>query len=249
MPPTEAAPRYLEPLLGVVFDLDGTLVLSQHDFGKMRREVIRIAERAGVMPGHLSPSEPIHITMEKARAELLANNVSDGVALRMEAEAHRTIDAIELEALPRTVARRGAAELLRALTERGFRLAVLTRSAEPFCRGALVKTGLGEFFPYLRSRSSPGPAKPSPESLLLLLGEMGVPPDRALFVGDHQIDAECATRARVRFYGLLPEPADGPGAMTVDRFLALGASAVAKDLPDLARHLGVATTPSVAPAP
>ena len=79
------------------------------------------------------------------------------------------------------------------LAERGFRLAVLTRSAEPFCRAALQKTGLAEYFPYLRSRSSPGPAKPSPEALLLLLEEMGVPPDRALYVGDHQIDAECAT--------------------------------------------------------
>jgi HAD superfamily hydrolase (TIGR01549 family) len=248
MPPNEAAPRYLEPLLGVVFDLDGTLVLSQHDFARMRREVIRIAERSGVIPGHLSPSDPIHATMEKARSELLANNAPEGVVLRMEAEAHKAIDAIELEALPRTVARPGAAELLRALTDRGFRLAVLTRSAEPFCRGALVKTGLGEFFPYLRSRSSPGPAKPSPEALLLLLGEMGVPTDRALFVGDHQIDAECATRARVRFYGILTEPAGATGAMTVDRFLALGAAAVAKDLPDLARHLGVATTPSVPPS-
>ena len=248
MPPPEAAPRYLEPLLGIVFDLDGTLVLSHHDFPRMRREVIRLAERSGVIPGHLSPTEPIHQIMEKARTELLANSVSEGTALRMEAEAHKLIDAIELEALPRTVARAGAAELLRALTDRGFRLAVLTRSAEPFCRGALQQTGLGEFFPYLRSRSSPGPAKPSPEALLLLLKEMGVPTDRALFVGDHPIDAECATRARVRFYGLLPEPDGGPPSITVDRFLALGAAAVARDLPDLARHLGVATPASVSAA-
>jgi HAD superfamily hydrolase (TIGR01549 family) len=248
MPSSDAAPRYLEPLLGVVFDLDGTLVLSQHDFGRMRREVIRLAERAGVIPGHLTPTEPIHTIMEKARAELLASSPSEGVALRMEAEAHKLIDAIELEALPRTVARSGADPLLRALTDRGFRLGVLTRSADQFCRAALQKTGLGDYFPYLRSRSSPGPAKPSPESLLLLLNEMGVPPDRALYVGDHQIDAECATRARVRFYGILPDKADGPGAITTDRFLAIGAAAVARDLPDLGRHLGLATPESTAPA-
>lgn len=242
MPEDAAAPRYLEPLLGVVFDLDGTLVLSQHDFGRMRREVIRLAERAGVIPGHLSVTEPIHAIMEKARTELFASNASEGTVLRMEAEAHKLIDAIELEALPRTTARAGAGALLSALTERGFRLGVLTRSAEPFCRGALEKTGLAPFFPYLRSRSSPGPAKPSPEALLLLLHEMGVPTDRALYVGDHQIDAECATRARVRFYGILPEPDGSPPSITVDRFLALGASAVARDLPDLARHLGVAPT-------
>ncbi len=36
MPEEEGAPRYVEPLLGLVFDLDGTLVLSRHDFGRMR---------------------------------------------------------------------------------------------------------------------------------------------------------------------------------------------------------------------
>ena len=239
MPSTENGPRYLEPLLGIVFDLDGTLVVSEHDFGRMRREVIRIAERSGVVPGHLSTAEPIHATMEKARSELLASGAPEGVVLRMENEAHKAIDAIELEALPRTVARSGAPALLRELTGRGFRLAVLTRSAEPFCRAALVKTGLAEYFPYLRSRSSPGPAKPSPEALHLLLREMEVPPDRALYVGDHAIDAECATRARVRFYGVLPPRSSGPDPMTVERFKAIGAQAVATDLPDLGRHLGL----------
>ena len=90
-----------------------------------------------------------------------------------------------------------------------------------------------------RCLDSPGPAKPSPEALRLLLEEMGVPPDRALVVGDHAIDAECATRARVRFYGILPE-GPVPDPMTVDRFKAAGAAAVARDLPDLAGHLGVA---------
>ena len=36
--------------------------------------------------------------------------------------------------------------------------------------------------------------------------------------------------------------------VTVDRFLALGASAVARDLPDLGRHLGIAQPPSATPA-
>jgi len=246
MPPGEAPPRYLEPLLGIVFDLDGTLVLSDHDFVRMRREVVRLAERYGVPAGRLSPNDRIHQIMERAREELHATGATEGVIARLESEAHRAIDAIELEALPRTTARPGAEPLLRELSARGFRLGILTRSAEGFCRGALKQTGLSAFFPNLRSRSSPGPSKPSPEALLLLLEEMGVPRDRALYVGDHAIDAECATRARIRFYAVLPEQPDGPGAMTVDRFLAMGATAVARDLTDLARHLGVAP-PAAAP--
>ncbi|MGP8078266.1 MAG: HAD family hydrolase [Thermoplasmata archaeon] len=240
-------PRFLEPLLGVVFDLDGTLVLSHHDFGRIRAEVVRIAERHGVVPGHLSVRDPVHRIIENAREELRIAGAPDGNLWRFEAEYQKAIDAIELEALPRTTARPGAGELLRALSARGFRLGILTRSSETFARSALQRTHLGEFFPYLRSRSTPGPAKPSPEALLLLLKEMGIPLERALFVGDHLIDAECATRARVRFYALLPDPSETANSdMTADRFLSAGASAVARDLPELARHLGGAPSPRAA---
>ncbi|MGA9840101.1 MAG: HAD family hydrolase [Thermoplasmata archaeon] len=249
MPPRDAEPHFLEPLLGVVFDLDGTLVLSHHDFGRMRAEVIRVAEKYGVVPGHLSVEEPIHRIVEATRQELTSSGAPEGDLFRFEAEYAKRIDAIEAEALPRTTARAGAEPLLRALGERGFRLGVLTRSSEFFARGALVRTGLASFFPYLRSRSAPGPQKPSPEALRLLLREMEIPDDRALFVGDHAIDAECATRAHVRFYGVLADPSEQlPEPMDTDRFLAAGASAVAKDLNELAHHLDVAGPARPTPA-
>ena len=241
----DAAPRYIEPLLGVVFDLDGTLILSQHDFGRMRTELIRLAERYGVTPGRLEPRQPIARLLDTARTELEASGVPEGTIERMEAEAHRTIDSIELEALPRTVARHGAQPILQALTDRGFRLGLLTRSSEVFCREALRKTGLEPYFGYLRTRSAPGPAKPSPEALLFLLKEMEVPRDRALFVGDHLMDVECAVAARVLFYGLLADP-PSDDAPTLERFQAAGASAVAASLEELGGMLGLAgaaTTP------
>jgi HAD superfamily hydrolase (TIGR01549 family) len=247
MPPRDPEPQFLEPLLGVVFDLDGTLVLSHHDFGRIRAEVIRIAQRHGIAPGHLSVRDPVHRIVEATRDEMHAAGLSEGAFWQFEAEYQKAVDAIEMEALPRTVARPGAASLLRGLTGRGFRLGVLTRSSERFARAALRQTKLDPFFAYLRSRSSPGPAKPSPEALLLLLKEMGVPLERALFVGDHLIDAECGTRAGVRFYALLADPTDAANLeMTTDRFLAAGASAVAHDLDELARHLGVAAPPRTA---
>ncbi len=240
MPPRDATPHFLEPLLGVAFDLDGTLVLSHHDFRRMRVEVIRVAERCGVPPGRLSLELPIHKIIEASRDEIHNSGAPDGTLYRFEAEYRKTIDAIEMEALPRTLPRAGAEPLLRALTDRGFRIGLLTRASEPFARAALNRTGLAPFFGYLRSRSAEGPAKPSPESLLHLLREMQVPIDRAVYVGDHLLDAECAVAAHVRFYAVLPDPSEGPAsAMTADRFLAAGAAAVAKDLPELARQLDV----------
>ncbi|MCI4370299.1 MAG: HAD family hydrolase [Thermoplasmata archaeon] len=237
-----SAPPFLEPLLGVVFDLDGTLVLSDHDFHRMRKEAIRLAERAGVIPGHLHPDQTIVEIVSGALTELEASGVPDGPRFRFEAEVNRTIDAIEMEALPKTRARDGAVALLAALAKRGFRLGVLTRSSSEFCRAALERTGLLAYFPYLRTRSAPGPAKPDPEALRLLLHEMGIPVDRALFVGDHRFDAECATRASVRFYAILPPDGGEPGA--ADRFRANGAAAIARDLAELAQFLDVAAVPA-----
>jgi phosphoglycolate phosphatase-like HAD superfamily hydrolase len=249
MPPRDSEPKYLDPLLGIVFDLDGTLVLSRHDFVRMRQTVVRIAEKYGVVPGHLTVGEPIHRIVEKAREEMRNSGAPDGVLYRFEAEYQKTIDAIEMEALPRTVVRPGAEVLLKGLADRGYRIGLLTRSSEYFARGALLRTGLAPFFPYLRTRSAPGPAKPSPEALFAILREMEVPVDRALFVGDHLMDAQCATAAGVRFYALLPDPSEAAGStQTEARFLAGGAAAVANDLTVLARQLGVAVPPpAVAP--
>ncbi|HTT35216.1 MAG TPA: HAD family hydrolase [Thermoplasmata archaeon] len=236
---TDGAPRpFVDPLLGIVFDLDGTLVESRHDFRRMRHEVVRIAEAHGVVPGHLSASQPIVRILEAAHEELERAGVPEGEIFRMDAEANRTIDAIELEALPRTVARAGAAELLTALDERGYRLGLLTRSSETFSRAALERTGLLDRFDHLRTRSAPGPAKPSPEALLSVLAALEVPGSRALFVGDHLLDAECAQRAGIRFVAVGAEPPDPD--LTEDRFRTAGAIAVAPDLWALAAMLGIA---------
>jgi HAD superfamily hydrolase (TIGR01509 family) len=239
-------PRYHDPLLGVVFDLDGTLVLSEHAFEKMRREIVRLAEAHGVPPGRLSITQTIPALLEAATSELERADRPLGVRYRFEAEAHHRIDEIELEALPRTIVRPGALELVRQLRARGYRLGVLTRSSEAFCRAALERTGLLEHFAVRRTRTDSGPAKPDPEALLRLLTALSVPPNRAVFVGDHLMDAECALRARVRFYAVLPV-APSPLGTEVDRFRAAGATAVARDLDELGRQLaGLAVPPGAA---
>ena len=231
-------PRYHDPVLGVVFDLDGTLVLSDHPFERMRREVIRIAESAGVPPGRLSLTQTIPTLMELAGSELAQRGSSEGVRFRFEADVNRRIDAIEMESLPQTVQRPGALELVRDLIARGFRLGVLTRSSARFAEAALRRTGLREYLPTVRSRSDSGPVKPDPEALLLLLQAMEVPRDRAIYVGDHRLDADCASRARVRFYALLPEHA-ADLRTEGERFRAAGATAIAANLDELRRQLGL----------
>jgi HAD superfamily hydrolase (TIGR01549 family) len=44
-------------------------------------------------------------------------------------------------------------------------------------------------------------AKPHPEHLLEALAHIQVPPEKAWFIGDDPVDAECAKMAKVQFYG------------------------------------------------
>lgn len=235
---------FLLPLC-VIFDLDGTLILSQHDFGRMREAIVRTAVAFGARPERLAVQEQIGTsqTLSAARRELRAADAPEDTLSRFAAEVNRLVDAIEMEALPRTTARPGAQALLNALRQRAIPLGLFTRGSESFCRDALTSTGLGDIFTCIRSRSAPGPAKPAPEALLFLIREIERPVERTLFVGDHLEDAECAKGAGVLFYGLLADPKQ-PNPTTAAQFRAAGAAAVAADLPELARMLGVDTPPS-----
>jgi HAD superfamily hydrolase (TIGR01549 family) len=239
-------PTFTEPAMGIVFDLDGTLVDSQHDFPRLRKTVVRLAEKYGVPPGRLSVTETVNRLLRDATAILERQNLPEGQVFRFENEVNETIDQIEMEALPRTRATPNAGPVLKALTEQGFRLGLLTRSSDHFARSALLKTELAPYFPYLRSRSSPGPVKPSPEALRLLLDVMGIPPDRAVLVGDQLLDCECAVAARVKFYGVMLPPKD-PLFVDLDRFKAGGATAVARDLTELASFFRVNVAPPASP--
>ncbi|MFZ0830152.1 MAG: HAD family hydrolase [Thermoplasmata archaeon] len=241
-------PMFTEPAFGIVFDLDGTLVDSQHDFPKLRKTVVRLAEKYGVPPGRLSITETVPRLIRDALAILEAGSLPEGQVFRFEAEVNEMIDTIEMEALPRTKPALNAGPVLKALTEQGFRLGLLTRSSDHFARSALFKTELAPYFPFLRSRSSPGPVKPSPEALRLLLKTMGIPPERAVLVGDQLLDCECAVGARVKFYGVLLPPKD-PLFVELDKFKAGGATAVARDLTELASFFGVKVAPPPARAP
>jgi phosphoglycolate phosphatase len=128
---------------------------------------------------------------------------------------------------------------LKALRERGFRLGLLTRSSEAYSRQVLQRLRLAPFIEAMGTRTNVGPVKPDPESLRRVLHDLGVQPHRAAYVGDHPLDAQCALGAGVRFYGVLPEGPDALGTQ-LDRFRAAGANAIAKDLGEVARHLGVA---------
>ncbi|MDH3288952.1 MAG: HAD-IA family hydrolase [Betaproteobacteria bacterium] len=90
----------------------------------------------------------------------------------------------------------GAAELIAALHEAGFLLAVATGKGRRGLERVLESTGLKELFHASRCADE-GHSKPDPGMLGALLDELAVTSNRALMIGDTTHDMEMARAAGV----------------------------------------------------
>jgi pyrophosphatase PpaX len=99
----------------------------------------------------------------------------------------------------------GALDVVAGLAARGHPIGVVTAKNEQGARRTLGHTGLLAHVPVIVAADSCANAKPHPEPVLLALSRLGMPPDRAVFVGDspHDIAAGKAagTRAAAALWG------------------------------------------------
>jgi len=76
------------------------------------------------------------------------------------------------------------AETLKALRDRGLKLAVVTDAHNGNALKRLKKAGLEEFFDAIITMDMSGKAKPSPEPFLLSMNKLGVKASETILVGD-----------------------------------------------------------------
>jgi HAD superfamily hydrolase (TIGR01509 family) len=154
-----------------VFDLDGTLTESVHDFAFIRRSLD--LPEVGDMLAHLASlpedeAAPKHAWLLEYEREL--------------AEAARPAP--------------GAVELVHELHARGCRLGILTRNAHELALLTLAAIGLADRFASadMLGRNE-APPKPHPGGLLHLAQRWGVSARELVMVGDFRFDLECARAA------------------------------------------------------
>jgi len=169
----------------LVFDLDGTLIDSQHDLA---------ASLNATLQGIGRPALPL---------EQVAGFVGDGapalVARALAAtggnpEAHLQTDTLasflrhyEAHKLDRTMLFPGVAEALPRLAAR-CRLAVLTNKPVAISRAILAGLGIETTFAAIYGGNSFSTCKPDPLGLQRLLEEAPAAPGEALMVGDTWVD-------------------------------------------------------------
>jgi HAD superfamily hydrolase (TIGR01549 family) len=167
------APNLIKHRVHWIFDLDGTLTVSAHDFEHMRREL------------GLEPQVPI--------LEALHAMPEDEAAPLWEA-----LNELEFYYAGKASLMQGANELLQRLHDNGRQLAILTRNTMPVVKHTLEACAIDHFFPldHILDRDSCIP-KPSPDGIQRLLRFWQADADDTVMVGDYLYDLEAGKGAGV----------------------------------------------------
>ena len=116
-------------------------------------------------------------------------------------------------------------EMLARLQDSGVRAAIVSTKFRRRIECILAREKLRDAFAAIVGGEDVARLKPDPEGLRRALGALGVPGARAVYVGDHPIDAEAASHAGMRFVAVLT------GASGAEDFAGFE---VARVLPSLA---------------
>lgn len=194
--PKLAADR-AEPLHGwtVVFDLDGTLVDTALDLMRCTNYVLNIAELPPVDAAHLRP-----IISHGARAM-----IERGLAFHNVRQTSGEIDRLQQRFLDHYVATisqesrpfPGLLSALDQLEARGARLAVCTNKLAAMSHRLLDDLDMKRRFRFIAGRDTFPVSKPHPAHLLRTIEQVGGDPERAILVGDSDVDLATARAARV----------------------------------------------------
>ncbi|MGW1674553.1 HAD family hydrolase [Streptomyces sp. NPDC002324] len=171
-----------------LFDLDGVLVDSAAAVRSTLAAVATCATGRRVKPGDLPPD-----ALRRPRCEVLALlDVADpdGACERWWDGAS---SVTPVEAFP------GVLSGLLALRAQGTAVGVVTLQ-DPHRVRWLLPDALAELLEVVITRQD-APPKPAPDGLHLALGRLGVPAERALFVGDSPTDMAAARSAGVLALG------------------------------------------------
>ena len=206
---------------GVIFDLDGTLVDTIEDIAvsvnqalKSRGYPLHNAEeyksKVGWGVKRLALlSLPEGVQQNKEEADKLATELSgDSAAFYAENPLNFS------KAYP------GIVDVLSALKRLKIKTAVLTNKPDPVAQKVISGLFLPGSFEYVRGESIGGSRKPDPECVWELLLELNLKPSDVIFVGDSEIDMECANAA-----GCFPLGVDW-GYRDKDTILAGGARSI-----------------------
>jgi len=186
----------------VLFDIDGTLVDSITAYVAVARSA---AEPFGLEVTEANVRQALATGTSFWQA-VVPENHQDGAALT------KTLSAHAARAWPQVLRAhgrvlKGLSQTLDALLEAGIRLGIVS-GARPEVLELLREEGLLEKFEAVVLGGDVACKKPHPEGILTCLGQLRVPPAKAVYVGDTPIDIQASRAAGVAAVGVLTGAGD-----------------------------------------
>lgn len=160
----------------------------------------------------------IGLTLPEALRRL--HGIEDPVLARAFAEAFRERAEHVMVASTRWLD--SALEAVVACRAAGLATAICSTKRRSHIEGVLARDQQHALFDVVIGSDDVAAAKPAPDALHAALTRLGIETQRALYVGDHPVDAEAAARAGVAFVAVLGGPSGRAefAAHPVRRFLA-----------------------------
>jgi phosphoglycolate phosphatase len=218
-------------VVGVVFDIDGTLVTFRFDVRGTRQALIEELGRRGYDTTGLGPSSPTQEILDSAREQSEAGRGQSYGELR--AAVFAILDRFELEGAETTALLPGVRPALDALRSRGARLGVLSNSGRKAAHAALGRAGLLDCFEFVLTRDDTETMKPRPEGLEMAAAMFGLPKSSVYYVGDSAFDVLAARAAGIKVISV------ATGNYTAESLRAERADYTISSLSELAALLGV----------
>ncbi len=173
----------------VVFDLDGTLLDTLDD---LATSVNFALTQHGLLP---RPVSEIRTFLGNGIRYLMRHAVGGRLSESEDEAAFQTFRSHYVDhCLDKTKPYPGIMELLEKLKAQGIKMAIVSNKLDPAVKelaarffSGLITSAVGER-PDVRR-------KPYPDAVLAALDELDVKPDRAIYVGDSEVDLETAQAA------------------------------------------------------
>jgi phosphoglycolate phosphatase len=199
--------KYLfDGVLAVLFDMDGTLVETNIDFGLMKREMLDLASEYGIPASDLAALDILGIVRAATERLELTYRYHESRSLRT--RAFTRLEEIEVRHSENAFAIDGALDLLAMLKESGIRVGIVTRNCRRAVEISMRRTGV--WADVLLTRDDVPKTKPDPDHLLHALDLLNVGQGDAVMIGDHWMDVMAGRAAGMRTVGFLrPDRHDG----------------------------------------
>ncbi|MER5452851.1 HAD family hydrolase [Streptomyces sp. NPDC002766] len=179
-----------------VFDVDGTLADTNHLHVVAWWEALRQA-------GHDIPMHAVHRSIGLGSEDLVARLLGERRDKDQDAELSAAHKALYGQYFDRLPAFKDAGRLLRRLDHDGWQVVLATSASGPELSALRRAISADDAITATASADDVEEGKPAPEPVEHALELAGVPPERAVFVGDTVWDMRAGSRAGVRCVGVL----------------------------------------------